>query len=205
MRMDVDGFAAGLRQLHRAAGKPTYQQLQRQTGYGRTVLSAALNGTRLPTWPVTEALVQALGGDPAEWRARWASASTTEPETADEPAPQRRRRWPWAVATAAVILVAATVFVALREHSSSVTARPGDATAPAAGLEGTCMTVTAHDVRVFASSNGDEPWTTWKHGTRFWVDRAASSPHRYRTVLRDGRHGWVTNDKHYVQPASGCP
>jgi hypothetical protein len=66
-------FAAELQRLHRQAGRPTYRELQRVTGYGRTVLSEALNGNRLPTWPVTQALVQALGGDPEEWRPRWAA------------------------------------------------------------------------------------------------------------------------------------
>jgi Helix-turn-helix domain len=207
---DVDGsggFAAELRRLHREAGKPTYRELQRRTGYGRTVLSAALNGSRLPTWPVAEALVTALGGDPAAVKSRWAAAAPPAPaaEAPGSPTPRRWRRWAFAAAAAAVLIAAVTVFVVLREASQSPTAQPGDATAPAIGIRGTCMTVTAQDVRVFTSANGDEPWTRWTHGTKFWVDRDAGSPHRYRTVLRDGRHGWVTNDKHYVQPASGCP
>ncbi len=203
--MDVDGFAAGLRELHRAAGKPTYQRLQRETGYGRTVLSAALNGSRLPTWPVTEALVQALGGDPVEWKARWASASTEPQLAGDGPTPRRRAWWIWTVAAVTVVLATAVIAATLRGHGSSPSAQPADSTAPATGIDGVCMTVTARDVRVFASATGDEPWTTWKHGTRFWIDRAASSPRRYRTVLRDGRHGWVTNDKHFVQAATDCP
>jgi hypothetical protein len=59
-------------------------------------------------------------------------------------------------------------------------------------------------VRVFVAPTGDEVWTSWAHDTKFWVDRDAGSPSRYRTTLRNGRHGWVTRDRRYIQPADGC-
>ncbi len=92
-RSSLREFAAGLQILYREAGKPDYRELRRRTGYGRTVLSEALNGSRLPTWPVTQALVQALDADPEVWRSRWAEtchALAADPRaaaagSADEP------------------------------------------------------------------------------------------------------------------------
>jgi hypothetical protein len=77
-------LAAELQRLHRQAGKPTYRELQRGTGYGRTVLSEAMNGHRLPTWPVMQALVQALGDDPDTWRPRWAATASALEQSALE-------------------------------------------------------------------------------------------------------------------------
>ncbi|MFE7871426.1 helix-turn-helix domain-containing protein [Micromonospora humida] len=86
------------------------------------------------------------------------------------------------------------------------TGQPADSTGPAAGVVGgTCMAVSARDVRVFTSARADEVWTTWRRGMKFWVDRDASSQYRYRTVLRSGRHAWVTSDSRYIEPATGCP
>src|SRR5690349_22199481 len=109
VEIDVDGsgdFATELRRLHREAGKPTYRELQRRTGYGRTVLSAALNGSRLPTWPVAEALVTALGGDPGSFKSRWAAASPSPPAASPSPAAPTPRRWAFAAAAAAVLIAA---------------------------------------------------------------------------------------------------
>jgi tetratricopeptide (TPR) repeat protein len=70
----VREFAAELRKLHVQAGKPDFRTLARLTGYGRTVLSQALSGNRLPTWQVAEALATALQGDVAQLRRLWAAA-----------------------------------------------------------------------------------------------------------------------------------
>lgn len=83
-------FAADLRELHDRAGRPDYRQLCESTHFGRTVLSAALNGNRLPSWPVTRALVEALGGDPEQWRERWGSAAHALP---GHPVLDRPRCW----------------------------------------------------------------------------------------------------------------
>jgi tetratricopeptide (TPR) repeat protein len=65
-------FAEVLRALRVRAGKPDFATMCRTTGYGRTVLSQALNGRGVPTWPVVEALVAMFGGERDEWRERWA-------------------------------------------------------------------------------------------------------------------------------------
>lgn len=225
-------FAAELRDLHRQAGKPTYRELQRSTGYGRTVLSEALNGNRLPTWPVTQALVQALGGDPDAWRPRWAVTahaledgdhppqirgadhrSTVDPDDAPSRSPQNppmpvpaptRRSWRWpAIGATAVLLAVAMVIVAGLLLDQATSA----GTDPAAGLVGgRCMQVTAKDVRVFKTpENNEDIWAEWARGTTFWVDPHTSTPSRYRTPLRNGHHGWVGADPRWVASSSGCP
>jgi hypothetical protein len=217
-------FAADLRSLRRAAGQPSYRELQKITGYGRTVLSLALNGRELPTWPVTEALVRGLGADPESWRPRWAAL----PNAADDgdatnarhdvlkPAPERvarrRARWPrlLIVIAVAVTLTSATAWLLhrlLNEPSAAASAATDQPlTAPAAGVAGgQCMRVTARDVRVFTDEHGDEPWTRWERDTKFWADLDAGATKRYRVTLRNGRHGWVTSDDRYVARSSGCP
>ncbi|WP_370086015.1 helix-turn-helix domain-containing protein [Streptacidiphilus sp. MAP12-16] len=67
-------FAQYLKGLRVRAGKPSYRQLGRQIGYGRTTVSDAFQGRRLPSWDVTEPLVRELGGDVEEARRRWAVA-----------------------------------------------------------------------------------------------------------------------------------
>ena len=68
-----------------------------------------------------------------------------------------------------------------------------------------CMRVTAsRDVRVFTSETTEETWTTWPHDTRFVVDGISRNQKRYRTPLRNGRHGWVTSDPQYVAESGDC-
>ncbi|MFI7015460.1 WD40 repeat domain-containing protein [Streptomyces sp. NPDC050164] len=71
----VQRFAAGLRALREAAGRPTYREMARRAGYGVTTLSQAAAGKQLPTRAVTLAYVKACGGDLAEWERRWREAS----------------------------------------------------------------------------------------------------------------------------------
>ncbi len=73
--MDAASFADYLKNLLQGSGKPSYRRLGLQIGYGRTTVSDAFQGRRLPSWDVTEPLVRALGGDVAEARQRWAEAS----------------------------------------------------------------------------------------------------------------------------------
>ncbi|MHA7956270.1 helix-turn-helix domain-containing protein [Streptomyces sp. L500] len=72
--MDTKPFAQYLKALRLNAGKPTYRELETHTGYSKTVIGDAFQGRRLPTWPVTEALVRALQADREEARQRWAAA-----------------------------------------------------------------------------------------------------------------------------------
>jgi len=70
----VEGFAHHLRQLHATAGAPSNRQMATRTGYGKSTISEAFAGRRLPTWPVVEKLATALGADAEELRERWAVA-----------------------------------------------------------------------------------------------------------------------------------
>src|SRR5215831_6066618 len=67
----LTAFAADLRRLRRDAGNPTYRVLAEKAHYSLTTLSDAAGGRKLPTLPVTLALVKALGGDEQMWRTRW--------------------------------------------------------------------------------------------------------------------------------------
>jgi WD40 repeat protein len=68
-------FAWELRQLREQAGRPTYRRLAQQAHYSVTTLADAAKGDRLPSLEVTLAFVTVLGGDPAEWEARWRAAA----------------------------------------------------------------------------------------------------------------------------------
>lgn len=76
---------------------------------------------------------------------------------------------------------------------------------PALGLiHSRCMQVTAHDVSVFTDSESKQTWTMWTTGTHFWADPDTNTLHRYRTTLRNGNHGWVTNNPRHVTSARDC-
>ncbi|WP_165975809.1 hypothetical protein [Actinomadura rubrisoli] len=72
----VAQFAAGLRELRNAAGRPTYRELARRSGLSATALTVAARGEQLPTLKVALAFVQACGGDRSEWERRWHAADT---------------------------------------------------------------------------------------------------------------------------------
>ncbi|MGW7381844.1 nSTAND1 domain-containing NTPase [Streptomyces sp. NPDC054794] len=86
-------FAFELRKLRAEAGGITYRALAQRAGYSITTLSQAAGGEQFPTLSVVLAYVQACGGDPVEWEARWkqaadeaaASAPEVEGEGADSP------------------------------------------------------------------------------------------------------------------------
>ncbi|MDG9712236.1 nSTAND1 domain-containing NTPase [Streptomyces sp. DH10] len=88
----VQRFAAGLRALREAAGRPTYREMARRARYGVTTLSQAAAGRQLPTRAVTLAYVKACGGDLAEWERRWREASQ---ELAAETAAEDTARPPY--------------------------------------------------------------------------------------------------------------
>ncbi|KMS66835.1 hypothetical protein ACM01_44890 [Streptomyces viridochromogenes] len=70
----VEGFAHHLRQLHAAAGVPSTRHMAARTGYGKSTISEAFAGRRLPTWQVVEKLAAALGADADDLRDRWVAA-----------------------------------------------------------------------------------------------------------------------------------
>ncbi|WP_328484884.1 helix-turn-helix domain-containing protein [Streptomyces zaomyceticus] len=79
-------FASHLQLLLARAGDPSVRQLAAKTGYGKSTISEALAGKRLPTWPVTEALCAAFGADVNDVRERWANAKgKPSPQTPDAP------------------------------------------------------------------------------------------------------------------------
>ncbi len=66
-------FAWDLRALRESAGKVPYRVLAKRAGFCASTLSVAASGAKLPSLDVTLAYVQACGGDPETWRARWQS------------------------------------------------------------------------------------------------------------------------------------
>lgn len=67
-------LAVPLRRLRREAGDPTYERIAEDSGLCRNTVDNAFNARRLVRWRTVEAIVVALGGDAARWRARWVAA-----------------------------------------------------------------------------------------------------------------------------------
>lgn len=67
----VEQFAADLRELRIAAGKPTYNKLGHLAGCSKSTVHEAFTGARLPSLEITVGLVRALKGDEQQWRKRW--------------------------------------------------------------------------------------------------------------------------------------
>ncbi|GGK08868.1 hypothetical protein GCM10010123_43410 [Pilimelia anulata] len=82
----VQEFAAGLREVRRAAGNPGYRELAERTGYSPSTLSDAAGGRRLPGLAVVRAFVDACAGDTAEWERRWRAAVRQQPAGPSLPA-----------------------------------------------------------------------------------------------------------------------
>ncbi|MFI6155971.1 helix-turn-helix domain-containing protein [Kitasatospora sp. NPDC051170] len=92
-------FAAELRKLWTRGGEPTLQDLAARMRWGRTTVSALLNGKRFPSWEQMAALAEACGERPDAWQARWQEArghlttlrlecaTTTPPPEPDHEAP----------------------------------------------------------------------------------------------------------------------
>ncbi|MFK0257983.1 hypothetical protein [Streptomyces sp. NPDC090445] len=64
-------FAADLRKLREAAGRPPYRALAKTAHYSSTTLSDAAGGNTFPSLAVTLAYVEACRGDRRAWEARW--------------------------------------------------------------------------------------------------------------------------------------
>ncbi|GII57669.1 hypothetical protein Pth03_60580 [Planotetraspora thailandica] len=78
-------FSEQLRKLRAEAGNPSFRVMAaRSRVVSHATLHEAAKGTRFPSWPTTEAFVEACGGDVAEWRKRWSEAFG-DPETPTPP------------------------------------------------------------------------------------------------------------------------
>lgn len=89
----VQRLAHDLRTLREQAGRPTYREMARHTGYSPSALSQAAAGESLPSLAVVLAYASALDGVPAEWEQRWRDADRAARESAardDDTAPPYR-------------------------------------------------------------------------------------------------------------------
>ncbi|MFG2484922.1 hypothetical protein ACGFSI_19465 [Streptomyces virginiae] len=91
-------FAADLRKLREAAGRPPYRALAKRAHYSSTTLSDAAGGNTFPSLAVTLAYVEACHGDRGDWETRWhAAAATIAASTPrEEPARTGPQRAPYA-------------------------------------------------------------------------------------------------------------
>ncbi|MCX4719235.1 hypothetical protein OG818_41675 [Streptomyces virginiae] len=91
-------FAADLRKLREAAGRPPYRALAKRAHYSSTTLSDAAGGNTFPSLAVTLAYVDACQGDRDDWETRWhtvaAEIAANTPRHA--PAPTGPRHPPYA-------------------------------------------------------------------------------------------------------------
>ena len=71
-----------LHDLHHRAGWPSLRRLARDAGCSHTTVSNVFSSPRLPPWGVLELIVEAMGGDVAEFRELWlASGRQDTPES----------------------------------------------------------------------------------------------------------------------------
>ncbi|WP_053627776.1 hypothetical protein [Streptomyces sp. XY511] len=93
-------FAADLRKLREAAGRPPYRALAKRAHYSSTTLSDAAGGHTFPSLAVTLAYVEACQGDRRAWETRWhtvaAEIAATATAHAEEPAAAGRQTAPYA-------------------------------------------------------------------------------------------------------------
>jgi hypothetical protein len=86
----VQAFAAALRALRAEAGDPKFASMSRRSGRSKTALSEAVGGRHLPRWETVSGFVDACGGRPEDWRARWEEArdAAATPEDTPPPTPE---------------------------------------------------------------------------------------------------------------------
>ncbi|MFD7256305.1 hypothetical protein [Streptomyces sp. NPDC059874] len=91
-------FAADLRKLREAAGRPPYRALAKRAHYSSTTLSDAAGGHAFPSLAVTLAYVEACQGDRHEWEARWhaVAAEIAASARVEEPGDTSRQNAPYA-------------------------------------------------------------------------------------------------------------
>jgi hypothetical protein len=135
-----------------------------------------------------------------------ANYETSPPVPTRQVARRRWLRWRLLYIIASLGILPAAGGLIYYAGAGDPAANATSGTAPAAGITADqCMKVTAKDLRVFTEAHGEQAWTRWTTGTRFWADPNASSPSRYRTTLHNGNQGWVTNNPQWVALATDCP
>jgi transcriptional regulator with XRE-family HTH domain len=70
-RLELERFAAGLRELRNEAGSPTYRELAARSGLAPSTMWKAASGARFPSLRVTLEFVRACGGPTSTWHSRW--------------------------------------------------------------------------------------------------------------------------------------
>src|SRR4051812_10645632 len=68
-------LVGALHALHHEAGWPSLRALAREAGCSHTTVAAVFSSPKLPSWGVSELVVEAMGGDIAEFRRLWLAAS----------------------------------------------------------------------------------------------------------------------------------
>jgi tetratricopeptide (TPR) repeat protein len=79
-----------LHELHHRAGWPSLREMAKEVGCSHTTISAAFSEPRVPRWGLLELIVEALGGEPAEFHQLWLAASRLPDAAAAEPPPPHR-------------------------------------------------------------------------------------------------------------------
>lgn len=79
-RSPAEGLRAALSGLHKDAGSPSSREIASGAGgaASHTTVAQVLSGRRIPSWPVLQAIVERLGGDPERFRDLWAVAAAAE-------------------------------------------------------------------------------------------------------------------------------
>lgn len=90
-----------LNALSMEAGAPSRRTLANLSHLGKSTVSAAFSADAVPTWPVTEALTKALGGNTDTARKLWSGAKSTAAPRQQAPTwlTQVRTTWPAIVAS----------------------------------------------------------------------------------------------------------
>jgi len=94
-----------LHALHHRAGWPSLRDIAREVGCSHTTVSGAFSDARLPRWGLLELVVEAIGGDTAEFHALWLKASAGGEAAVTAPsAPSRKPSSTGAAAAGSLVI-----------------------------------------------------------------------------------------------------
>ncbi|MEU4806332.1 helix-turn-helix transcriptional regulator [Actinosynnema sp. NPDC023587] len=89
---EVRELAVALRTLIEEAGHRTYQPVAKKANFSGQTIAEACRGDKRPSWPVTEKIVEACGGDLDRYRRLWAAAAPPASVGDDTPSTDRDGR-----------------------------------------------------------------------------------------------------------------